>query len=96
MDKLGCLVCVKIIFVVVGSLLTAVGFLCLQLEDNLLQNITALVQDSEDPFWRKGRFLVNTGRQLASYQDGEYFMIRIPVIIVLVGFRHVLVAYIVP
>ncbi|KAL8126935.1 squamosa promoter-binding-like protein 14 isoform X2 [Apium graveolens] len=41
-----------------------------QLEDNLLQNISALVQDSEDPFWRKGRFLVNTGRQFASYQDG--------------------------
>ncbi|KAK1393467.1 squamosa promoter-binding-like protein 14 [Heracleum sosnowskyi] len=42
-----------------------------QLEDNLLDNITALVQDSEDPFWRKGRFLFNTGRQLASYQDGK-------------------------
>ncbi|KAL8126943.1 squamosa promoter-binding-like protein 14 isoform X2 [Apium graveolens] len=41
-----------------------------QLEDNLLQNITALVQNSEDPFWRRGRFLVNTGRKLASYQDG--------------------------
>ncbi|WOH13729.1 hypothetical protein DCAR_0933240 [Daucus carota subsp. sativus] len=42
-----------------------------QLEDNLLQNITSLVKDSEDPFWRKGRFLINAGRQLASYQDGK-------------------------
>lgn len=60
-----------ILFVVLGSLLTAEYFLCLQLEDNLLQNITSLVKDSEDPFWRKGRFLINAGRQLASYQDGE-------------------------
>ncbi|CAN6845521.1 unnamed protein product [Brassica oleracea] len=40
-----------------------------QLEENLLQRVSSLVQDSE--FWSNTRFLVNTGRQLASYKHGE-------------------------
>ncbi|KAF5740997.1 Squamosa promoter binding protein-like 14 [Tripterygium wilfordii] len=44
-----------------------------QLEGNLLQHVNYLVQDSDSDsdFWRKGRFLVHTGRQLASYKDGR-------------------------
>ena len=34
-----------------------------------MQRVSALVQDSE--FWSSTRFLVNTGRQLASYKHGE-------------------------
>ncbi|KAG2313440.1 hypothetical protein Bca4012_027996 [Brassica carinata] len=40
-----------------------------QLEENLLQRVSSLVQDSE--FWSNTRFLVNTGRQLASYKHGR-------------------------
>ncbi|ESQ27461.1 hypothetical protein EUTSA_v10018065mg [Eutrema salsugineum] len=40
-----------------------------QLEENLLQRVSTLVQDSE--FWSNTRFLVNTGRQLASYKHGK-------------------------
>ncbi|CAN6936079.1 unnamed protein product [Brassica oleracea] len=40
-----------------------------QLEENLLQRVSSLVQDSE--FWSSTRFLVNTGRQLASYKHGR-------------------------
>ncbi|VVA95510.1 unnamed protein product [Arabis nemorensis] len=40
-----------------------------QLEENLLQRVSSLVQDSE--FWSNTRFLVNTGRQLASYKQGR-------------------------
>ncbi|KAH0898005.1 hypothetical protein HID58_047573 [Brassica napus] len=40
-----------------------------QLEENLLQRVISLVQDSE--FWSNTRFLVNTGRQLASYKHGR-------------------------
>ncbi|KAM7253347.1 hypothetical protein ACFE04_025965 [Oxalis oulophora] len=42
-----------------------------QLEENLLQRVDSLVQDSYSDFWRKSRFLVNTGRQLASHKDGK-------------------------
>lgn len=42
----------------------------LQLEDNLLQRVTTLVQDSETEFWRSGRFLIRTNRQLVSHKDG--------------------------
>ncbi|KAF5739268.1 Squamosa promoter binding protein-like 14 [Tripterygium wilfordii] len=42
-----------------------------QLEGNLLQHVGSLVQDSDSDFWRKGRFLVQTDRQLASYKDGR-------------------------
>ncbi|KAF8084996.1 hypothetical protein N665_0688s0017 [Sinapis alba] len=40
-----------------------------QLEENFLQRVGSLVQDSE--FWSNTRFLVNTGRQLASYKHGR-------------------------
>ncbi|KAG2254502.1 hypothetical protein Bca52824_084638 [Brassica carinata] len=40
-----------------------------QLEENLLQRVSSLVQDSE--FWSSTRFLVNTGRQLASHKHGR-------------------------
>ncbi|KAJ4883939.1 Squamosa promoter-binding-like protein 16 [Raphanus sativus] len=40
-----------------------------QLEENLLQRVSSLVHDSE--FWSSTRFLVNTGRQLASYKHGR-------------------------
>ncbi|KAL1190015.1 Squamosa promoter-binding-like protein 16 [Cardamine amara subsp. amara] len=40
-----------------------------QLEENLLQRVSSLVQDSD--FWSNTRFLVNTGRQLVSYKHGR-------------------------
>ncbi|CAH2067610.1 unnamed protein product [Thlaspi arvense] len=40
-----------------------------QLEENLLQRVSSLVQDSD--FWGNTRFLVSTGRQLASYKHGS-------------------------
>ncbi|KAL5780952.1 hypothetical protein ACOSQ2_011689 [Xanthoceras sorbifolium] len=42
-----------------------------QLEENLLQHVNSLVQDSDSDFWRKARFLVHTGRQLASHKAGK-------------------------
>ncbi|XVE94349.1 hypothetical protein REPUB_Repub02eG0001500 [Reevesia pubescens] len=42
-----------------------------QLEGNLLQHVNCLLQDSVSDFWRKGRFLVHTGQQLASHKDGK-------------------------
>ncbi|KAI5596455.1 hypothetical protein POPTR_002G002400v4 [Populus trichocarpa] len=42
-----------------------------QLERNLLQLVDSLVQDSDSDLWRSGRFLLNTGRQLASHKDGK-------------------------
>jgi len=42
----------------------------LQLEEDLLQRVTSLVQNSDSDFWRNGRFLVRTSRQLASHKDG--------------------------
>ena len=50
-------------------LLVFISFFFVQLEENLLQRVSSLVQDSE--FWSNTRFLVNTGRQLASYKHGE-------------------------
>lgn len=46
---------------------------CLQLEDNLVHRLVSLVSHSNSDFWRNGRFLLNTGRQFASYKDGEFF-----------------------
>lgn len=43
-----------------------------QLQENLLQSISSLVQSSDSDFWRNGRFLVHAGRHLASYKDGGY------------------------
>ncbi|XP_011034772.1 PREDICTED: squamosa promoter-binding-like protein 14 isoform X2 [Populus euphratica] len=42
-----------------------------QLERNLLQLVDSLVQDSDSDLWKSGRFLLNTGRQLASHKDGK-------------------------
>ncbi|CBI40788.3 unnamed protein product, partial [Vitis vinifera] len=42
-----------------------------QLEENLLHRVNSLVQDSDSDFWRNGRFLVHTGRELASHKDGK-------------------------
>ncbi|XWS24642.1 hypothetical protein CRYUN_Cryun28dG0120000 [Craigia yunnanensis] len=42
-----------------------------QLEGNLLQYVNCLLQDSDSDFWRKARFLVHTGRLLASHKDGK-------------------------
>ncbi|KAJ0964997.1 hypothetical protein J5N97_026135 [Dioscorea zingiberensis] len=42
-----------------------------ELEDRLYQRAHALLQSSESDFWRKGRFLVRTSRQLASHKDGR-------------------------
>jgi len=43
----------------------------LQLEQNLLERVNALVQSSDSDFWRSGRFIVHAGSQLASHKDGE-------------------------
>ncbi|XP_019083405.1 PREDICTED: squamosa promoter-binding-like protein 16 isoform X2 [Camelina sativa] len=40
-----------------------------QLEENLLERVSSLVQDSD--FWSNTRFLISTGRQLASYKHGR-------------------------
>ncbi|KAJ6809285.1 squamosa promoter-binding-like protein 15 isoform X2 [Iris pallida] len=42
-----------------------------ELEDDLLQRVTSLVQFSDSEFWRNGRFLVRTCKQLASHKDGK-------------------------
>ncbi|KAF5455562.1 hypothetical protein F2P56_025123 [Juglans regia] len=42
-----------------------------QLEQNLLERVNALVESSNSDFWRSGRFIVHTGRQLASHKDGK-------------------------
>lgn len=40
-------------------------------EGNLHQRVSLLLQHSESDFWRNARFLVHSGRQLASYKDGK-------------------------
>ncbi|XP_010539755.1 PREDICTED: squamosa promoter-binding-like protein 14 [Tarenaya hassleriana] len=45
-----------------------------QLEENLLQRVSFLVRDSRSEFWRKTRFLVYTGRKVASYKDGKVWL----------------------
>ncbi|KAL1219766.1 Squamosa promoter-binding-like protein 14 [Cardamine amara subsp. amara] len=42
-----------------------------QLEQNLLQRLGVLLQNSHSDFWRNARFIVNTGRQLASHKNGR-------------------------
>ncbi|GKV33347.1 hypothetical protein SLEP1_g41869 [Rubroshorea leprosula] len=42
-----------------------------QFEGNLHQRVSLLLQNSESDFWRKARFLVHTGKQLASHKDGK-------------------------
>ncbi|XP_020266067.1 squamosa promoter-binding-like protein 15, partial [Asparagus officinalis] len=42
-----------------------------ELEEDLLQRVTSLVHNSDSAFWKNGRFLVRTSRQLASHKDGK-------------------------
>ncbi|KAF8409856.1 hypothetical protein HHK36_002374 [Tetracentron sinense] len=42
-----------------------------QLQEDLLERVNSLIQDSEFDFWRSGRFLVHTDRWLASHKDGK-------------------------
>ncbi|XP_013642268.2 squamosa promoter-binding-like protein 14 [Brassica napus] len=42
-----------------------------QLEQNLQQRVAVMLQDSHSGFWRNSRFIVNTGRQLASHKNGR-------------------------
>ncbi|KFK44212.1 hypothetical protein AALP_AA1G229200 [Arabis alpina] len=42
-----------------------------QLERNLMHRIGVLLQDSHSEFWKNARFIVNTGRQLASHKNGK-------------------------
>ncbi|KAF8405616.1 hypothetical protein HHK36_010523 [Tetracentron sinense] len=42
-----------------------------QLQEDLLRRVNSLVQDSDSDFWRNGRFLVHTDRQLALHKDGK-------------------------
>lgn len=42
-----------------------------QLEENFLQHVHSLIQNSDSDFWRGGRFLVHCGSQLASHKDGK-------------------------
>ncbi|KAG6482647.1 squamosa promoter-binding-like protein 15 [Zingiber officinale] len=41
------------------------------LEDDLLQRVTSLIQCSETEFWQNARFLIRTNRQLVSHKDGK-------------------------
>lgn len=43
-----------------------------QLEQNFVERVNALVESSDSDFWRSGRFIVHTGRQLVSHKDGEH------------------------
>nr|AGI62060.1 SQUAMOSA promoter-binding-like 12 [Erycina pusilla] len=42
-----------------------------ELEVNLLQRVTSLVNSSDSGFWRNLRFLVRTSRQIVSHKDGK-------------------------
>ncbi|KAK7308519.1 hypothetical protein VNO77_42129 [Canavalia gladiata] len=42
-----------------------------KLEENFLQHVNSLIQNSDSDFWRNGRFLVHSGSQLASHKDGK-------------------------
>ncbi|XP_074564842.1 squamosa promoter-binding-like protein 15 [Curcuma longa] len=42
-----------------------------ELESDLLQRVTSLIQCSETEFWRNARFLICTNRQLVSHKDGK-------------------------
>ncbi|XP_020266970.1 squamosa promoter-binding-like protein 15 [Asparagus officinalis] len=47
-----------------------------EIESNLCQRVSSLVQCSESEFWRSGRFLVRTNRQLASHKDGKIHLCK--------------------
>ncbi|KAE9595372.1 hypothetical protein Lal_00031378 [Lupinus albus] len=42
-----------------------------ELEDNFLQRVHSLIQNSDSDFWRNARFLVHFGSRLASHKDGK-------------------------
>ncbi|XP_042418770.1 squamosa promoter-binding-like protein 15 isoform X1 [Zingiber officinale] len=42
-----------------------------ELEDDLLERVVSLVQFAETDFWRNGRFLLRTNRQLVSHKDAK-------------------------
>ncbi|KFK35612.1 hypothetical protein AALP_AA4G013700 [Arabis alpina] len=42
-----------------------------QLQQNLMERIGVLLQDSHFEFWKNARFIVNTERQLASHKNGR-------------------------
>lgn len=44
--------------------------------DDLFQRVNSLVQDSDSEFWRSGRFLVHTEKQLASHKDGKIHLCK--------------------
>ncbi|XP_030446783.1 squamosa promoter-binding-like protein 14 isoform X1 [Syzygium oleosum] len=47
-----------------------------QLDGNLLQHLQSLVQNSDTDFWRSGRFLVHTGKKLASHNEGKLHLCK--------------------
>lgn len=50
-------------------------YVLLQLEENLIQRVTSLVESSGSDFWKNGRFLVRTNTQLVSHKDGMCLVI---------------------
>ncbi|KAH7684387.1 SBP domain-containing protein [Dioscorea alata] len=42
-----------------------------ELEENLVQRVMSLIQHVDSDFWRSGRFLVQTNKQLASHKDDK-------------------------
>ncbi|KAL2505924.1 Squamosa promoter-binding-like protein 14 [Abeliophyllum distichum] len=42
-----------------------------RLDGNLLDYVKSLVNDNNTDFWRSGRFLVHTDKQMASFKDGK-------------------------
>ncbi|TKY69131.1 Squamosa promoter-binding protein 14 [Spatholobus suberectus] len=42
-----------------------------KLEENFLQHVHSLIQNSDSDFWRNGRFLAHSGSQFASHKDGK-------------------------
>ncbi|XP_058073325.1 squamosa promoter-binding-like protein 15 isoform X2 [Magnolia sinica] len=47
-----------------------------ELQEDILQRVSWLVQDPSSDFWRSGRFLIHTDRQLASHKDGKIRMCK--------------------
>ncbi|KAI3871330.1 hypothetical protein MKW92_033033 [Papaver armeniacum] len=43
-----------------------------QFQQDFLQRVKLLVNEQNSDFWRNGRFLIHTGRQLASHKDGNF------------------------
>ncbi|XP_068651869.1 squamosa promoter-binding-like protein 15 [Aristolochia californica] len=42
-----------------------------EFQEDLLHRVGSLIKDSDSDFWKSGRFLVQTDRQLASHKDGK-------------------------